>query len=143
MDKNDVKRWLRRYKHYINKADGELDEIERQRSRAEKVTASFSLAPGGSGTGDPMANAVTSIVDMQKEAAQYYITARECQQEIRWLIDTVVEDFNQRNVLTYYYIHLYPWEEVAYRLHYSWSGVHKIHKAALEFLVHHWPFPEE
>ncbi len=142
MEKAEVKRWLKLYGYYIRRGDATLEEIERQRSRAEKVTASYSLAPGGGGRGDSMANAVATIIDMQKSFEDDYSLAQKQLQEIRWCIDTVVEDYNQRNVLTFRYIHLYRWEEVAYRLHYSWQGVHKVHNNALQFIADHWPWPE-
>ena len=143
MNKNDVKRWLKSYGAYLRRGDATLEEIERQRARAEKVTTSFSPAPGGSGPGDSMARAVAHIVDMQRSMEQDYARAQKMQQEIRWLIDTVVEDYTQRNVLIFRYIYLHRWEEVAYRLSYSWQNVHKIHNVALQFIADHWPFPEK
>ena len=40
MEKSDVKKWLKLYGYHLKRADATLDEIARQRSRAEKVTAS-------------------------------------------------------------------------------------------------------
>ena len=143
MEKAEVKKWLKLYGFYLRRGDATLEEIERQRSRAEKVTTSYSFAPGGSGTGDRVGQGAVTIIDMQKSFEGDYAMAQRYLQEIRWCIDTVVEDYNQRNVLTFRYIYLYRWEEVAYRLHYSWQGVHKVHNNALQFIADHWPWPEQ
>ena len=142
VEKSEVKKWLKLYGFYLRRGDATLEEIERQRSRAEKVTTSYSHTPGSSGTGDRVGQGAVTIVDMQKSFETDYAMAKRYLDEIRWCIDTVVEDYNQRNVLTFRYIYLHRWEEVAYRLHYSWQGVHKVHNNALQFIADHWPWPE-
>ncbi len=61
-------------------------------------------------------------------------------ERIQSVIENCLDDYNQRIVMEYRYVHLYKWEDVAEKTHYSWAGVFKVHDKALKRLAEQYPF---
>ena len=100
------------------------------RSRAEKVTASYSDAPGGSHNPDSRADTIAKLVDTerrQQEAIRQWCDAiAQVQVVISWL-----DDYNDRSVLEHRYINCEDWLSISFRLNYSVQHLYFIHGRAL------------
>ena len=100
------------------------------RSRAEKVTTSYSDAPGGGHNPDSRANTIAKLIDterQQQEAIRQWCDAiAQVQVVISWL-----DDYNDRSVLEHRYINCEDWLTISFRLNYSVQHLYFIHGRAL------------
>ena len=130
-----------RLKHYLKSAwywqkkkDLLSDKIQVLRSKAEKITTSYSDAPTFGGFDDHRQAVIAEMVDTQKKYAE---AMQECQKnlsDIQFFIGSL-EDYQERIVLEYRYIYFYNWLDIAIRLDYSIQNVTKIHGRALVNLL--------
>ena len=100
------------------------------RSRAEKVTTSYSDAPGGGHNPDSRADTIAKLVDLdrnQQEAIRQWCDAiNQVQVVINWL-----DDYNDRSVLEHRYINCEDWLTISFHLNYSVQHLYHIHGRAL------------
>ena len=100
------------------------------RSRAEKVTTSYSDAPGGGHNPDSRADTIAKLVDLernQQEAIRKWCDAiNQVQVVINWL-----DDYNDRSVLEHRYINCEDWLTISFHLNYSVQHLYYIHGRAL------------
>ena len=100
------------------------------RSRAEKVTTSYSDAPGGGHDPDSRAKTYDKLVDterQQQEAIRQWCDAiAQVQVVINWL-----DDYNDRSVLEHRYINCEDWLTISFQLNYSVQHLYFIHGRAL------------
>lgn len=124
-------------RHLLNSVKYANDNIERInnllaviRSRAEKVTTSYSDTPGGSHNPDSRADTIAKLVDTerrQQEAIRQWCDAiAQVQVVINWL-----DDYNDRSVLEHRYINCEDWLTISFRLNYSVQHLYFIHGRAL------------
>ncbi len=130
MTNSEKKAFLRRYGDNEREIKRLEEEITRWESRAEKVTASYSLAPAHGADGDKVQVAVDNIAEVRAMLYDRLTDATELRRSIQAAIDTV-EDARLRNLLAYRYIDGQRWEEVAVKLNVYWRHVLKLHGRAL------------
>ena len=111
----------------VRRLEGELGRVI---SLAEKVTPSYSPAPGGAG-GDRMAEAVERLVEARERLAEA-VTRREAQQVRASALVESVADVRMRLVLQYRYFDGLRWEEIGERMHYDPRHVRRLHDAGIE-----------
>ena len=144
MDKeiiNEVKHWLHGAEYCQRAIQANLDEIERLRTLAERVTTSYSdCHAGDSRRRDRVGDTTAKIVDYEQKLQNRIQELINHKEHIQFVITNFVDDYNQRIVMEYRYVHLYKWEEVAEKTHYSWAGVFKVHDKALKRLAEQYPF---
>lgn len=128
----EVKHKLQSYRYCLQRIDKNIELIAELRSRAEKITTSYSLAPSG-GLGDSLANAAAKITDLEREIAKDTAYLKEAMTLVLFMISTL-DDYQQRSVLDYRYIYGYSWGKIRAELHYSRTQVYEIHMAALKNL---------
>jgi hypothetical protein len=129
-----VLRFLNSAWYWEKKANRITEDIARLRSRAEKVTTSFSPVPPSSSYEDSRQNTYDAMIDKQRE---YEAARRECEkrlQEIRFFIG-LLDDYVERTVCEYRYLSYYEWLDVGIALNYSLSALQKINDSALENLL--------
>lgn len=117
--------------HYANKSIERINNLLAViRSRAEKVTTSYSDAPGGGHNPDSRADTIAKLVDterQQEEAIRQWCDAiAQVQVVISWL-----DDYNDRSVLEHRYINCEDWLTISFRLNYSVQHLYFIHGRAL------------
>jgi plasmid stabilization system protein ParE len=125
-------------KEYLSQArnieadiNAKLQEAERIRSQAEKITTSFSFGKTlGGEEGSRVENAAIKLVELEKAVLEDVDRLIQAKEEIRATIDQL-QDQSQKTILRMRYLLGETWETIAYRSHYSWRNVHYIHKAAL------------
>lgn len=126
-----VARFLGSAWYWDNRASRIVNDIKRLRSRAEKMTASYSQAPVNAGFEDSRQSAMDRMVDKQRE---YEAARQECEkrlQEIQLCI-SLLDSFVERTVCEYRYLSYWGWQEIGIALNYSSSALEKINDAALE-----------
>lgn len=117
--------------HYANKSIERINNLLAViRSRAEKVTTSYSEAPGGGHNPDSRADTIAKLVDterQQQEAIRQWCDAiAQVQVVINWL-----DDYNDRSVLEHRYINCEDWLTISFQLNYSVQHLYFIHGRAL------------
>lgn len=117
--------------HYANKSIERINNLLAViRSRAEKVTTSYSDAPGGGHDPDSRAKTYDKLVDterQQQEAIRQWCDAiAQVQVVINWL-----DDYNDRSVLEHRYINCEDWLTISFQLNYSVQHLYFIHGRAL------------
>ena len=126
-----------RLKHYLKSAwywqkkkDLLSDKIQVLRSRAEKITTSYSDAPTFGGFEDHRQAVIAEMVDTEKK---YEAAIKECKKksaEIEFFIN-LLEDFQEKLILEYRYIYYENWQDIALSLNYEERQVYRIHGRAL------------
>ena len=85
--------------------------------------------PHGSGISKPTENKALRLADKHLRLIEAKIEATEKRQEVFDLINGI--DGIEGDLLFERYIKLRKWEEICILLHYSWQGVHLVHRRAL------------
>ncbi len=129
MTNKDKKAWLKRYSAIDRQIKNKTDELAMWRSRATKITPTYSGLPKGGG-GDRIQTAVDNICrledEINAEIDRLIITRAEINEAI-----AKVEDERLREVLTLRYIQGKSWEWIAVEMHYNYRWVTKLHGKAL------------
>lgn len=105
-------------------------EIERWRSRAEKVTPGYSKAPAGGGDGRSMEHTLERLGELAVELTQQRDKLIRLRREIGAAIDTV-PDARLQELLRLRYIEGMTWERIAVKLDKTYQWVCKLHGDAL------------
>lgn len=127
----EVKRMLQSYRYCLQRIDRNAELIEELQSKAEKITTTYSLTPGGPWQEDSKATIVAKIVDLKRELAEDTEQLKAALALVRFMISTL-DDYQQRAVLEYRYVCGYSWRMIRAALHYSRTQIYEIHIAALE-----------
>ena len=126
----EVKHMLRAVKYANNNIERLGKLIQVIRSRAEKVTTSYSDAPGGGHNPDSRADTIAKLVDTerkQQEAIREWCQAiNEVQVIISWL-----DNYDDRAVLEHRYINCEDWLDISFSLNFSVQHLYYIHGRAL------------
>ena len=106
-------------------------EIERWRSRAERMTAGYSKAPAGGADGRSMEHTLERLGELAVELTQQRDKLIWLRREIGAAIDTV-PDARLRELLRLRYIEGHSFEQMAVRMGYSYKQICRLHGTALE-----------
>ena len=100
------------------------------RSRAEKVTTSYSDTPGGGHNPGSRSDTYDKLVDLERQQhaaiGQWCDAIAQVQIVISWL-----DDYNDRSVLEHRYINCEDWLTISFHLNYSVQHLYFIHGRAL------------
>lgn len=80
----------------------------------------------------PTEDKAIRLADSLMKLADARIEAVAKRREVYDLIDSI--DGIEGDVLYQRYVNLKKWEEICVELHYSWQGIHKVHKRALDIV---------
>lgn len=134
MTKDELKKKLRSAFAIQKQIEAEYVELQNLRDNASRITPAYSLAPGGSGTGQRIENAMAKIVDAENIIQSEMEILMVALGEIRALIATV-DDPVLRLILYKRYLCYQKWEQIAADLNYSWKQVHRLHNKALNEIL--------
>lgn len=110
-------------------------EIQRWRSRAEKMTAGYGSTPSGGGDGRSLENTVEHIDDLTRQLADQRDRLVTLRQNIGTAIDSV-PDARLRELLRLRYIEGLTWGKLAVAMGYDdLRWVYRLHGRALEQLT--------
>jgi DNA-directed RNA polymerase specialized sigma subunit len=126
----EIKAKLKRYRFIAGEISDLLDERERLRSLAEKITPSLSFAPVYGANTDKMAPVVANLIEVERYIEKRSKELLRARMEAEQLIDRL-SDERHRAVLKSYYFSRRSWEECCVAVGYEWAQIHRIHSRAL------------
>lgn len=126
----EIKAKLKRYRFIAGEISDLLDERERLRSLAEKITPSLSFAPVHGANTDKMAPVVANLIEVERYIEKRSKELLRARMEAEKLIDSL-SDERHRAVLKSYYFSRRTWQEVADVLHYDVRTATRLHGIAL------------
>ena len=88
--------------------------------------------PHGNSISKPTEDRAIRLADRKLRLVQARLDALEVRQDIFDLINDI--EGVEGDVLYQRYINLHKWEEICVLLHYSWQGIHLIHRRALDIV---------
>lgn len=130
MTNQEKKEFLQQYRLAEMEEQRLEHEIERWRSRAEKVTPGYSKAPAGGGDGRSLEHTLERLGELAGELTHQWDKMVRLRREIGAAIDTV-PDARLRELLRLRYIEGMTWERVAVQMGYSYMQVCRLHGKAL------------
>ena len=133
MTYEEKKAWLRRYRSAKDFEQLRLDELEKLKADAERMTQRFSPVPGGSGDGQALPRSVERIDEARRAAeAQSAVcdTIREELMDVFSQLDNEV-DFM---ILFRRYILLEDWPDIRVHVRLSRSHMFQHHSSAIKRL---------
>jgi hypothetical protein len=124
-----AKQFLRQYEEANNKAIQRKREYEKQMALIGSVTMKMDGMPHGSNISKPTEEDAIRLSEKAEKLREAEREAIRIRQEVYDVIDGI-PDIEGR-VLYERYINLHKWEEICILLHYSWQGIHLVHRRAL------------
>ena len=134
MTNKDKKKWLLEYRKLDQDIERDMEELQRLKSRAEKITSMVSDMPKGSQQGDSLQRSVEKICELKASLNQRIDAAVEKRKEIEAVIETL-EDKTLQLLLRYRYIDGMTWEQIALKLNYSYMHVCRLHGQSLSQIM--------
>ena len=124
-----AKEFLKQYEEAERKARQHKAEYERELELIGSVSLNMDGMPHGSNISKPTEEAALKLADKALTWKMAEIDAIR----IRQIVYDTIHDIPgiEGQVLYERYINLHKWEEICVLVHYSWQGVHKVHKRAL------------
>ena len=126
----EIKAKLKRYRFIAGEISDLLDERERLRSLAEKITPSLSFAPVYGANTDKMAPVVANLIEVERYIEKRSKELLRARMEAEQLIDRLADE-RHRAVLKSYYFSRRSWEECCVAVGYEWAQIHRVHSRAL------------
>ncbi len=130
MNNRDKINYLKQYKRLDERIDRLLEEKEKWRTRAEKMSPTISDMPHGGNGENQIENAICKMLDCDREATKDIDKLVDLGREIKSHIEKM-EDETLQLLLLYRYIDGHTFEEIAVKMNYSWRQVHRLHSDAL------------
>lgn len=126
-----AKEYLKQYQYAVDRVRRYEEEYQNELTLIDAIRSASDNdgMPHGSGIGKPTEDKAVRLADRALRLTEAKLEAIRIRQEVFDLIDSV--DGIEGDVLYQRYIKLHKWEEVCVLLHYSWQGIHLIHRRAL------------
>ena len=134
MTNKDKKKWLLEYRKLDQDIERDMEELQRLKSRAEKITSSVSGMPKGGNQGDRLQLAVDRICELEERLNGKIDAAVKRRKEMEAAI-TTVEDKTLQLLLQYRYIDGMTWEQIAVKMNYDYRWILRLHGRALTRLT--------
>jgi hypothetical protein len=128
--------YLKQYKNLDRRINRKLEEKERWKSKAEKVTSTITDMPRGKDEENQRELAIAEMMDCEKEAVTMIDYFVDLGREIQSVIDTVEND-DLRILLEYRYIDGHKWEKIAVEMNYDYQYIFELHRKAIKAMKPH------
>ena len=125
-----AKQFLKQYEEANNKAIQHRREYEKQLELIGSVSMKMDGMPHGSNISGPTEEDALKLADKALRWKEAELEAIRIRQTVYEVIAGIPDKEGQ--VLYERYIVLHKWEEICILLHYSWNGVHHVHRRALK-----------
>ena len=125
-----AKEELLQYKYAREKVDETLEEYQKYKDRAEKMTSIISDMPRGTSSFDKVADNAVKMADLSAEYEKRWLEAEYMKLEIEKNIDLVEEPY--RIILYMKYVQGKKLEEIAYKLNANYTYICEQHGIALK-----------
>lgn len=126
-----AKEYLKQYEYAVDRVRRYEEEYQNELTLIDAVRSLSDNdgMPHGSGISKPTEDKAIRLADRALRLTEARLEAIRIRQDVFDLIDSI--DGIEGDVLYQRYINLHKWEEVCVMLHYSWQGIHLIHRRAL------------
>ena len=126
-----AKEYLKQYQYAVDRVRRYEEEYENESLLIDAIRSASDNdgMPHGSGISKPTEDKAIRLADRALRLTEARLEAIRIRQDVFDLIDSI--DGIEGDVLYQRYINLHKWEEVCVMLHYSWQGIHLIHRRAL------------
>ena len=126
-----AKEYLKQYEYAVDRVRRYEEEYQNELTLIDAIRSASDNdgLPHGSGISKPTENKAVRLADKSLGLVEARLRAVEVRQEIFDLVDSI--DGIEGDVLYQRYINLRKWEEICVLLHYSWHGIHSVHRRAL------------
>lgn len=126
-----AKEYLKQYQYAVDRVRRYEEEYENESLLIDAIRSASDNdgMPHGSGISKPTEDKATRLADRALRLTEARLEAIQIRQEVFDLIDSI--DGIEGDVLYQRYVNLHKWEEICVLLHYSWQGIHLIHRRAL------------
>ena len=125
-----VKEELLQYKYAREKVNETLEEYQKYKDRAEKMTSIISDMPRRTSSSDKVADNAVKMADLSAEYEKRWLEAENKKLEIEKNIDLVEEPY--RIILYMKYVQGKKLEEIAYKLNANYTYICEQHGIALK-----------
>lgn len=125
-----AKEELLQYKYAREKVQETLEEYQKYKDRAEKMTSIISDMPRGTSSSDKVADNAVKMADLSAEYEKRWLEAENKKLEIEKNIDLVEEPY--RIILYMKYVQGKKLEEIAYKLNANYTYICEQHGIALK-----------
>lgn len=129
-----AKDYLKQYEHAVRRIRILEEELDQETALIDAIRSASDNdgMPHGSGTSDPTAEKAIRLADKRLRLVDARLEAIEKRQEIFDFVSSI--DGIEGEVLFHRYVNLRKWEEICILVHYSWHGVHAVHRRALDMV---------
>ena len=126
-----AKEYLKQYEYADRRVRRLEHEYEQEMLMVDAIRSASDNdgMPHGAGISKPTEERAIRLADSHLRLIQARLDAIEKRQEVFDLINSI--DGIEGDVLYQRYINLHKWEEICVLLHYSWQGIHLVHRRAL------------
>lgn len=126
-----AKEYLKQYQYAVDRVRRYEEEYENESLLIDAIRSASDNdgMPHGSGISKPTEDKAIRLADRALRLTEAGLEAIQIRQEVFDLIDSI--DGIEGDVLYQRYIKLHKWEEICVLLHYSWQGIHLVHRRAL------------
>ena len=126
-----AKEYLKQYEYAVDRVRRYEEEYENESLLIDAIRSASDNdgMPHGSGISKPTEDKAIRLADRVLRLTEARLEAIQIRQEVFDLIDSI--DGIEGDVLYQRYVNLHKWEEICVLLHYSWQGIHLIHRRAL------------
>lgn len=124
-----AKEELLQYKYAREKVEETLEEYQKYKTRAEKMTSIISDMPRGTSNSDKVADNAIKMADLSTEYEKRWLEAENKKLEIEKNIDLVEEPY--RTLLHKRYVQELNFEKIADEMRYSYVRITHLHGEAL------------
>lgn len=131
MTNKEKKEYLYRYRNLENSIKRLMEEEDRWRTRAEKITSTITDIPKSENDENQRELAICNMIDCANQVAQKIIEQVKLKREIEEAIESVGDD-GLELLLTYRYVDGRQWEEITQLLGCGWRQTHYLHARALQ-----------
>ena len=125
-----AKEELLQYKYAREKVQETLEEYQKYKDRAEKMTSIISDMPRGTSSSDKVADNAVKMADLSAEYEKRWLEAENKKLEIEKNIDLVEEPY--RTILYMKYVQGKKLEEIAYKMNANYTYICEQHGVALK-----------
>ena len=126
-----AKEYLKQYEYAVDRVRRYEEEYESESLLIDAIRSASDNdgMPHGSGISKPTEDKAIRLADRALRLTEARLEAIRIRQDVFDLIDSI--DGIEGDVLYQRYINLHKWEEICVLLHYSWQGIHLVHRRAL------------
>jgi len=133
-----AKEYLSQAYYLDQQINAKIEQVYQLRELAKRATSTFTAERiSGTPQRSPMENALTKLMDMEKEIDGDIDRLVDYKRNVIEVIG-LIQAPEQRLLLELRYLAFKPWEAIAEKLGYGWRNVHYLHAKALKSFEEKW-----